>query len=305
MGARIGGRSAKSSIDVNGRAKMQIALVGAGEMGSAVGARLRERGADVVTSLRGRSPASAERVRRAGLRVVEGERELIEGAQFVLSIVPPARAAEVARGLAGVITEAPQKPAYVDCNAISPHSAGEIAQILRPTGCRFIDAGIIGSPPRAGYDGPKIYATGGAAPELAQLADFGLNVRVLAGDVGVASALKMSYAGITKGFTGVAAAMMLAGSRAGVGAELRRELEESQPQLFAWMSRQVPSMYPKAYRWVAEMEEIAAFSRDDAPTRALYESLAAFYEEIASLYAGRNASSDPFSSLSEFVGGRR
>ena len=45
-------------------------------------------------------------------------------------------------------------------------------------------------------------------------------------------------------------------------------------------------MYPKAYRWVAEMREIAAFAGDDAPTARLYEALADFYQSIADDYEG-------------------
>ena len=33
----------------------------------------------------------------------------------------------------------------------------------------------------------------------------------------------------------------------------------SQPALLGWLTRQMPRMHSKAYRWVAEMEEIAAF----------------------------------------------
>ena len=87
----------------------------------------------------------------------------------------------------------------------------------------------------------------------------GLDIRVLEGPIGAASALKMSYAGITKGFTALGAAMALAATRAGAAEALHRELADSQPALLGWLTRQVPRMYPKAYRWVAEMEEIAGF----------------------------------------------
>jgi 3-hydroxyisobutyrate dehydrogenase-like beta-hydroxyacid dehydrogenase len=281
---------------------MKIALVGIGEMGSAVGARLHERGARVVTSLRGRSAASAERARAAGLEAVEDDRDLLEGAAFVLSIVPPGSALEVARGLHAPLAALDGKPYYVDCNAVAPATAVAIAEALRTSGCETIDAGIVGGPPAAGYDGPRIYASGAAAGALAALEAFGLSVRVLEGGVGTASALKMSYAGITKGLTGIGAAMMLDAARAGVAPALRRELEESQPHVYAWLARQVPRMYPKAYRWVAEMEEIASCSHDDPGTEAIYEGLARLYEQFAAAYERRNGALDPMlASLTEFV----
>ena len=102
--------------------------------------------------------------------------------------------------------------------------------------------------------------------------------------IGAASALKMSYAGITKGLTALASAMMLAATRAGAAEGLRAELERSQPQLLAWFNRMVPSMYDKAYRWVGEMEEIADFTGPEAA--AIYQAIARFYEGMAADNAG-------------------
>jgi 3-hydroxyisobutyrate dehydrogenase-like beta-hydroxyacid dehydrogenase len=69
-----------------------IAIVGAGEMGAAIGHRLREAGARILISLSGRSAACADRARRAGLEVVYDDRGLTDGVDCILSIVPPAAA---------------------------------------------------------------------------------------------------------------------------------------------------------------------------------------------------------------------
>ena len=106
------------------------------------------------------------------------------------------------------------------------------------------------------------------------------------GPIGAASAMKMSYAGITKGFTALGAAMMLAASRAGTAEDLRAELSSSQPALFGWLTRQVPGMYSKAYRWVAEMEEIAQFVGEDPAARNFYEGAARLYERLAADFDG-------------------
>jgi hypothetical protein len=121
-----------------------------------------------------------------------------------------------------------------------------------------------------------------------RLGRFGLNLRLLEGPIGAASALKMSYAGITKGFVAIGTAMMLGAMQAGSAEALRRELSESQPQLAAHLIRQVPRMFPKAYRWVAEMEEIAEFLGKDQPGHAMYMGIAKLYERIA---AGASESS--------------
>ena len=173
----------------------------------------------------------------------------------------------------------------MDCNAISPPTVERIAAVIAPTGCPFVDAGIIGSPPRPGYDGPTFYASGPDAPRFATLGPYGLDVRVLEGPLSAASALKMSYGGITKGVTALGAAMLLAATRGGSADALFRELKHSQPQLLAWFTRQIGGMYPKAYRWVAEMEEVSGFAGENAESKQIYAAIAQFYEHMARDFA--------------------
>jgi 3-hydroxyisobutyrate dehydrogenase-like beta-hydroxyacid dehydrogenase len=157
-----------------------------------------------------------------------------------------------------------------------------IAAGLAGHGLRVVDAGIIGGPPREGYAGPVVYASGpDAAALVALLAGRGLDLRVTAGPVGAASALKMSYAGITKGLVAIGSAMMLAATRAGAADALRAELAASQPALSAWFARMLPSMFGKAYRWAGEMEEIADFAQEDAAAAAIYGGAALLYARLA------------------------
>ncbi|MDR3519248.1 MAG: DUF1932 domain-containing protein [Azospirillaceae bacterium] len=256
-----------------------IAVVGAGSMGSGVGRRLADHGATVWTPLAGRSAATIARAAASGMIAVSDDH--LAEADFVLSIVPPAEALAVARRLAAVLAGAPGRPVFVDCNAVSPVTVAGIAAVMAPTGCPFIDAGIIGAPPVPGGAGPTFYASGPDAVRLQAATAFGLDIRTIDGPIGAASALKMSYAGITKGLTGLGAAMMLAASRAGAADALYRELAASQPALLAWLTRQVPGMYPKAYRWVAEMEEIAAFVGEDPAAARIFEGEARLYQRLA------------------------
>ena len=101
--------------------------------------------------------------------------------------------------------------------------------------------------------------------------------------------MKMSYAGITKGFTALGAAMMLAATRAGTADALKAEMAISQPALLGWLTRQMPRMHSKAYRWVAEMEEIAAFVGADPAGAQFYQAAARLYERIAADYDGDRA----------------
>jgi 3-hydroxyisobutyrate dehydrogenase-like beta-hydroxyacid dehydrogenase len=274
-----------------------VAIVAPGSMGAGIGRRLTDHDIRVLTSLAGRSAASAARASDAGMTAVD-DRALAQ-ADFVLSIVPPSNALALAQRLAPVLTAANDKPAYVDCNAINPDTVAKIEAVIAATGCPFVGAGIIGPPPKAGSTNTKIYASGPAAPRFAALNDYGLIVRVLDGPVTAASALKMSYAGITKGLTALASAMILASERGGAAGALRAELAESQPQLLAWFSRSVPNMYSKAYRWVAELDEIAGFVGPDRPEHEIFEAAARLYETLAADHAGANRDT---AALSKFLG---
>jgi len=253
-------------------------------MGAGIGKRLASHGVRVLTSLAGRSEATAARAREAGM--VAANNEEIAAADFVLSILPPGDALALAQRFAPVLAASNAKPVYVDCNAINPATVEQVAAIIAPTGCPFVDAGIIGSPPKPGDAGPRIYASGRAAPRFATLRDYGLDIRVLDGALSAASALKMSYAGITKGTQAIGAAMMLAATRAGSADALFKELQGSQKEMLAWFQRALAAMPPKAYRWVAEMHEIAGFVGDDPTASELYQGAAHFYERIAEDFDG-------------------
>jgi 3-hydroxyisobutyrate dehydrogenase-like beta-hydroxyacid dehydrogenase len=272
--------------------ELTVAIVAPGNMGAAVARRLVENGVRVLTSLTGRSAASEARARAAGITAVElGQ---LGEAEIVLSILPPAHALGFAREMAAVLAGStggtagagaarPSKPVFVDCNAVSPDTVREIAAVLAGVGVPFVDGSIIGLPPRPGQPSPHFYMAGAASDtaRVVPLAEHGLDVRVLDGPVGAASALKMCYAGINKGLAAIASAMILAAARSGASAALYQEMSESLPGLLSSLRRQVPDMLPKAYRWVAEMREIAAFAGADPATHAVYVGFSELFDRIA------------------------
>ena len=256
-----------------------VAVIAPGMMGAAVGKRLVDNGLKVLTSLNGRSAETADRARAAGL-VTASDAE-IAATDYILSILPPGDAVSLAERFVPALKASNAKPIYVDCNAINPGTVERVAAVIAPTDCPFVDAGIIGSPPKPGDAGPRFYASGPSAPRFATLRQYGLDIRVLDGALSAASALKMSYAGITKGTQAIGAAMMLAASRAGSADALFAELSSSQKEMFVWFKRGLSLMPPKAYRWIAEMHEIAGFVGEDPAAHELYEGAAHFYERIA------------------------
>jgi putative dehydrogenase len=283
-----------------------VAIVAAGAMGAGVGQRLSSNGVRVLTSLAGRGEATAVRARDAGM--VAASDEEIAATDFILSILPPGDALALAQRFAPALAASNAKPVYVDCTAINPATVDRVATAIAPTGCSFVDAGIIGPPPpvvaprtRDGsvdLSGPRLYASGPAAVRFAALRQYGLDVRVLEGPASAASALKMSYAGITKGTQAIGAAMMLAAMRAGSTDALFAELSFSQNAMLAEFRQQLPKMPAKAYRWIAEMQEIAGFVAQDPAARALYEGAAHFYQRMADDFAGDREAA---AALTEFL----
>ena len=218
-----------------------VAVISPGEMGSAVGRRLRDGGLRVVTSLAGRTERTRALAADAGIEDAGSLAAAIDQADVVLSILPPGRALDLAEAVGR-----DPGPLYVDCNAVSPASACAIG---RAVGERYVDAGIIGAPAA-----PRFYASG---PHASELVELPLDVRVLDGEIGQASALKMCYAALTKGLTALLTESMVTADALGVSEALRLELGDSQPLFLAGARQGLPGMVPKAYRWIAEMDQIA------------------------------------------------
>ena len=127
---------------------------------------------------------------------------------------------------------------------------------------------------------------GPQASAFKSLAQYGLDIAILEAPVGAASALKLAYAGLTKGFTALGTAMVGAAARNNLDAALRAELARSQPDMLKRLDRFIPGMFPKAYRWVAEMEQIAEFAGEDSRGAAIYHGAARLYERIAAEFEG-------------------
>ncbi|MFS8045714.1 DUF1932 domain-containing protein [Rhizobium sp. BR 314] len=258
---------------------MEIAVIGAGAMGSAIAKRLVENGVSVLTYLVGRSAVTIKRAKMAGMQ--PADLDAVAGAGLILSIVPPATAIAVAEQTAAAIRRRGLKTTFMDCNAISPQTMKQVAEIFGSDCGTVLDGSIIGGPPKAGQKGPKLYVCGDAGDSSAVLAEHGIQVRRIDGPIGAASALKMCYAGINKGVTGLGAAMLLAAIRSGADAALKRELQESLPDLDTKLASAIPDMYPKAYRWVAEMEEISEFLGEDDPAALIFKGMAGLYRKMA------------------------
>ncbi len=254
-----------------------IGLLHPGEMGSMVGAAARANGLRVLWASEGRSAPTRERAAAAGLEDANSVDVLITASQVIVSVCPPHAAADLAREVAGRGFAG----TYVDANAISPETAREIGGIIERGGATFLDGGIIGPPPRV-PGSTRLYLSGARAGVIASLFARGpLEAIVIDGGPGAASALKMAYAAYTKGTAALLMAIRALAAQAGVDDALLREWERSQPQLAAQAERAVRSNTPKAWRFVGEMEEMAAtFERSGLPG-GFAQAAAEIYRRLA------------------------
>jgi 3-hydroxyisobutyrate dehydrogenase-like beta-hydroxyacid dehydrogenase len=254
--------------------KNVIGVLHPGEMGAAVGGCLSQRGLIVLWASAGRSPATAARAAAAGMRDVVSADELSGQADVILSVCPPHAALEVARSTAGF------QGIYVDANAVSPATTREVAEIVTAGGARYVDGGIIGSPPRSPGDS-RLYLSGLWAEEISNLfAGTPLDAQVIGDEIGHASAVKMAYAAWTKGTAALILAIRALARAEGVEQTLVAEWQQSQPALTARPHAAARSALQKGWRWVAEMEEIAATMSAAGLPPGFHEAAAAIYTRV-------------------------
>ena len=225
-----------------------VGLLSPGRMGAALGAELRARGLRVLWASAGRSEATALRAAEAGLEDAGSADELARRSDVVLSVCPPHAALEVARSVASF------GGLYVDANAISPATAHAVADAVAG---RFVDGGIVGPPPDRGPT--RLYLAGAEAREVAELfAGTAVEARVVGDEPGTASALKMAYSAWTKGTAALLLGIRELARAEGVEAPLLAEWRESLPELEERSRQAERSAAGYGWRFVGEMEEIAA-----------------------------------------------
>ena len=251
-------------------------------MGASLGAAIVRAGGAVRWLADGRSDATRRRAEAAGLVAVETWAELLDGADLVLSVCPPANAADVAARFAAAVLEgAPGVvPLYVDANAVSPARARELAATVGAAGADFVDGDVVGPP--AGQGRTVLYLSGPRAAEVA--ACFGSGepaVVVLGDDPTAASALKMLYAGWTKASSALLLTLWAAAQRTGVADALWAEWEASQPDVAERLRRAASGSAPKAWRFAGEMDEIARTLRDVELPDGFHRAAAELYAALA------------------------
>jgi hypothetical protein len=236
---------------------MTVGVLHPGEMGAAIGAALLAAGHEVLWASEGRSEAT----RRRGANFVDAGSvaNVVERSEVVFSVVPPHAAVELAESLPAF------DGIYVDANAVSPGTARRVSSAVE----RFVDGGIVGGPPS-----PRLYLSGDNAAHVAALFERSAIETEL---VSNASAVKCAYAAWTKGSAALLLAIREFAQAEGIWEPLAEEWARSQPQLADRLAAAERSAAAKGWRFIGEMEEIAAaFAADGLPP--------GFHEAAAEVY---------------------
>ena len=262
-------------------AVMTIAVVGTGDMGSAVGGALVRAGYRVVTAGQGRSAASRALAEKAGIEDLGSLAAVVRDAALVLSIVPPAAARGFGTQIARAINGTGARPTFADCNAVAPGTVREVEAIIAPTGAPFVDVGIVGRGPGPGGERTRFYVSGVARGTVLDLKVPEMELIDLGQEIGTASALKMAYSSLNKGTDALLTAVLLAADRLGVRSALMRELAGSQAEALARMRARVPFLGATATRFAPEMAEIAATYASVGVTPAFHRGAEWLYALVA------------------------
>ncbi len=220
---------------------------------------------------------------------------------MILSICPPHAALDVARQVAA----AGYAGLYVDANAISVASAGQVSGIVTAAGAAYVDGGIIGLPPETAGQ-TRLYLSGPRGNEVRLLfARSALDTRIAEGPLYAASAVKMAYAAWTKGSMALLLAARALARAEGVERTLLAEWSLSQPALAARSEGAAASAAAKGWRWFAEMEEIAASMTAAGLPAGFHEAAADIYNRASQAEAPTTrrpaAAEEPASTLDTVI----
>jgi len=273
--------------ETTGKMKIQnVGVMSPGDMGQAVAIQIKAKGLSVYTALEHRSERTRGLARDAGLTDVGTLARLVAECDVVLSIMDPGAAVDFAREVSNALRATGRRTLIVDCNAISPQTVHQIAGLVEQAGGRFLDGGIIGSPPR-GTAKANLYVSGPGAADLEQLAGPQLLVHVIGEGIADASALKMCYGALNKGTQALWLEVLIAAERLGIAGLLEQQLRQSQAEHYSWALSEFPSLTPKAYRWVPEMLEVSKTLGSVGFTPNMFQGAADVYRFVASTSLGK------------------
>lgn len=234
-----------------------VAVLSPGDMGHNYGIALKKAGFRIITCLAKRSDRTKELAAKAEFEDVASLDDLVQEADLILSIMPPANAVGTAKEVAEAMQRTSETPIYADCNAISPDTSKLVGAPITEAGADYVDGGIVGPGPGTRERATSMYVSGPNAAAIQAINGPHIDVIDLGPEIGKASAAKMCYAAITKGSWTLYTTALVAAETLGVSEQLHTALKSSRPGIWSDIEKMLPRLPLDAGRWIGEMEEIA------------------------------------------------
>jgi 3-hydroxyisobutyrate dehydrogenase-like beta-hydroxyacid dehydrogenase len=262
-----------------------IGILSIGQMGLGIASLLLAHNYRVISNVSDRSRATQQRAASAQIGCVDSDEELVQQADYILSIVPPRDAVATAKRIVAALGKIEKEIWYLDLNAVSPATARGIGELFAGLNVTFVDGGIIGGPPAKADSGawtkPGVPISGPQRIEDEKLVEV-LNMRYVGDEIGKASGLKCCFASISKGFTALALQSFTTAQTLGVYDELQDYMAIYNVGLAERARKTVVGCTGKAYRWVEEMNQIG----ECFATEGGWQDQAKVFREIAGVFQG-------------------
>ncbi len=225
-----------------------ISLIGYGEVGRSFATAAGWKTAAHVFDIK---PVDAL-YQEDGVTGCDSCKSAITGSPAIISVVTADQALNAAQNVAREIAPG---ALFFDMNSVAPDTKYFAAQAIDSAGGIYVDVAIMAPVNPARLAVPLLVSGPQAQHAAARLTDLGFsNVRVVAGGVGQASAIKMIRSIMIKGQEALTAEMMQAAERAGVGDDVLASLGAD------WRAKadyNLERMRTHGVRRAAEMEEVA------------------------------------------------
>jgi 3-hydroxyisobutyrate dehydrogenase-like beta-hydroxyacid dehydrogenase len=239
-----------------------IGFIGFGEAGFNIARGLKTAGIGRLFAydINTHTPRLGERIQgraqESRTTLLESSRDLAQASAILISTVTANAALQAAEQTAPFLE---RRHIYADLNSVSPAVKQAVERTVTAGSARFVEAAIMAPVPPYGHRVPILLGGPSAQEFVTALAPYGMNLEILAGEVGSAAAVKMFRSIIIKGIEALTLECLLGASRYGADRRVFDSLKESFPGL-DWhklADYMIGRVVVHGERRAREMEEVA------------------------------------------------
>ena len=256
-----------------------IGILYPGDMGGALSKKLVDAGFIVYATAQGRGTQTRHSAIANGAILKDSLKDVIHLSDIVFALVPPAAAVSCAQNYVNAYSDRHSRQIYIDCNSISPFTTSKIAAIIARADIEFIDGVFIGSSKLLGTK-TQLLLSGRQANQVADLLKGTIRADCIDDRIGIASELKMCFAGFNKSLVALFIEIAYAGIKSGHWPMLSKCLNDFYPGTMQTIERLLPS-YPKhVHRRVKEIEELCDYLENSKQRPFIAKDTLAIFQAI-------------------------